>query len=106
MYSTGALTGEVLHLKVSDFDSELRVLALSPKFSDRYRQIPVSVDLKLTIDKYLKWRSDRQLTSPYLLVTKRDSAISRKSLVNSIPRCLSHRKNCSRHPLELSASIT
>jgi len=80
MYSTGALTGEVLHLKVSDFDSELRTLALSPKLSDRYRQIPVSVDLKLTIDKYLTWRSRKQLTSPYLLVTKHDGPISPKSL--------------------------
>jgi integrase len=72
LYATGALVGEVLNLKLEDVDLKAGMITMTGGGASRSRQIPIGEDMHDVLKKYLTWRSRRNLTNAYLLVTKHD----------------------------------
>jgi len=75
LYQTGLRRAEILGLKESDVDiynSQLKVLGKRNK----ERIIPFAVSLKRNLELYLDVKKENNLTSPYLLVTLKNTPLS------------------------------
>ena len=78
LYSTGALTKEIMCLRAGDVNLvESSITIRGP--GARYRQIPIGESLAEVLRKYVVWRAKRKLLSSSFLVTKNDQPIRKRA---------------------------
>jgi integrase/recombinase XerD len=76
LYATGARLGEVLALKLDDFDQETGMLTLRGEKSNQCRRIPLNLDLQRKLRQYLRWRTADHIEGNYLFATKDGASLS------------------------------
>lgn len=72
LYQTGMRRAELLGIRLNDFDRSNMTLKLTGK-RNKQRIVPVSHELMMLTDKYIKYRNDAQgdQMSPYLFITEK-----------------------------------
>jgi site-specific recombinase XerD len=76
LYGTGARIGEILSLAVDDIDVERSTIQITNKNPNRCRQIPIGMDLREVLRRYLVWRAKKKPSSPQLFLTKSNKPLS------------------------------
>jgi|SRR5688572_6325287 len=79
LYQTGIRRAELLALKESDIDIYNQQLKVKGK-RGKERIIPFSIDLKKTIESYLRSKSEEGLRNPLLMVNEKDKPLSPQAI--------------------------
>jgi integrase len=72
LYATGALTGEVVALRLGDVDFKRCLLTIGK----HPRHVPFGSDLRDVLGRYIEWRKRSRLLCPTLFVMKADHPLS------------------------------
>jgi len=75
LYQTGMRRAELMNLRESDVDIYNLQLKVTGK-GNKQRLIPFDISLKRNLEAYLAVKKQEQLSSPFLLVTKKDKALN------------------------------
>lgn len=86
LYATGALVGEALELLNQDVDLRVGSITIGRQSKTRSRQIPIGVDLREVLQKYLAWRSVKGYKSPHFFITAQDMPITQGLLRSDFQR--------------------
>jgi site-specific recombinase XerD len=86
LYGTGATVGESVALRSSDVTLKNGTVTLRKNRHDRPRTIPICSDLRLTMQRYERWRSRRQLRCESFFVKNDGKALVRSSLAGNFRR--------------------
>jgi integrase/recombinase XerC len=79
LYQTGLRRAEILNLKESDVDIyNLQLKVLGKRNKERI--IPFGIGLKRNLETYIRVKKEHHLTSPYLLVTLKNTPLSPKKI--------------------------
>ena len=88
LYQTGFRRAELLSLKDTDLDiSNLQLKVLGKRNKERI--IPFSIELKRNLEAYLDVKKEYHLSSPYLLVTLKNTPISPAGVSKIVKEVLS-----------------
>lgn len=79
LYQTGIRRAELLGLKETDVDMfNLQIKVLGKRNKERI--IPFHLNLKHSVESYLRLKSEHKLSNPYLLVTLRNKPLSAQQI--------------------------
>lgn len=86
LYGTGARSGEVVALKVSDLNLATGVVVFPAKSFKPGRTIPLNSDLQQILQTYLRWRIRTHVAGDYLFATRGGNALSPETIRRSFRR--------------------
>lgn len=86
LYGTGGQVGEMLRLEREDVNLEVNQITIRDRNLNRSRQIPIGVDLKEVLRKYLTSRARTSFSSNHFFVTKDGHHVTRQMVERDFQR--------------------
>ena len=86
MYSTACRVSELCKMKLGDVDFDRKVIKIIGK-GGKSRIVPLGSYLEKKILKYLAAREDKNIDSPYLILSKTSKQIDRTAIFRIVKKC-------------------
>ena len=86
MYSTACRVSELCNIKLSDIDHDRKVIKLVGK-GGKTRILPLGSYMEKKVVAYINYRADKNIKSPYLILSKSNKKIDRTAIFRIIKKC-------------------